>query len=84
MKKKQTTGERIAVQFYPEGTMDHAVQAKALARRIDSALKRAVREGYISGLYYGYYSKNRPSLTVTNRVTEPQELIRKYGMKEVL
>ena len=47
MKKKPkpaTAGEKIAGDVYPEGTIDHAICRRKLARRIDRAIARAVRK----------------------------------------
>lgn len=76
--KKATVGERIADDFASGGDWGPQ-QRRDIAHRIDSAIKRAVKEAYIGGLYMGYYSKSRPSLTIENRVAYPQDLNAKYG-----
>lgn len=78
--KKKTVGERIAADInLPIGYGGHKIR-RGLSRRINALVRRAVKEAYVSGLYFGYYSKQRPSLTVTNRVTYHDDLTTKYGV----
>jgi hypothetical protein len=78
--KKATAGTRIARDInLPSGYGGDKIR-KYIARRIDATARRAVKEAYIGGLYMGYYSKVRPSLTIENRVAYPQDLNEKYGI----
>jgi len=56
---------------------DHETLSSKLARRIDSALKRAVREGYDAGWEDGMSHGTNAQNDGWNR------LAKKYGMKEV-
>lgn len=78
-KKKQTKsiGVQIALQFYPEGTMDHAVQAVKLSRLINAAINRVVREAVLDCLGLRHISVQ----SVRDR--KAGMLAKKYGIRKL-
>jgi len=68
---RATVGSRLADRMYADGTVTCGlVERLAIARRIDAAVKRAVREGYEAGYEDG------PG----HRVMRWNDLADKYGM----
>ena len=49
--KKATKGEKIAKQFFPDGTVCDAIQRVRLAKQIDSTIRCKSREAFWDGHY---------------------------------